>query len=209
MITYCPVPHRKLLLTTPQSLVTVYKRTILPLLVFRLLVSVCLFVCLGGGLSGCITIQDRPGQSRGPAVLPQDDSADSAAKQELEARQARLREDADRRRQQAIEENNRESAPAVIALRSKAASESTSGNVQTANLLLERALRIDPADASTYLQLAQLRLDNQEHTQAAALARRGLSLNPPVDIANDLERVIEQAENTPGMKTGKTRKTEA
>ncbi len=173
--------------------------TIVNSMLVRLLVYGCLVVCVGGTLTGCVVVQNRPGQSDNPVVLPQDDSAE--AKQELEARQARLRADADRRRQQAEqaqEEKSGESSPAVVALRSQAESKSASGDVQTANLLLERALRIDPADSSTYLQLAQLRLENREYTQAAALARRGLSLNPPADTASDLQQVIEQAENQTG-----------
>ena len=181
---------------------TVISRTI-----FRSLLPACRIVCvtagLSGALGGCVTVQERAGQSGNPAnpgidSIPQETTAE--AQQQREAEQARLREDADRRRQQASAENAGVSTPAVVALRTEAETEVASGNLQTANLLLERALRIDPADASTYLQLAQLRLGNQEYGQAAALARRGLSLNPRADIAAELEQLVMQAENPPALK---------
>ena len=134
-----------------------------------------------------------------PVPLPTPAVEQSGEMDEQALAQARLREDANQRRLQSTTESNTStSSPAVMALRDGADKALLEGDSATANLLLERALRIDPSDPSTYLHLARLRLADEENSQAGALAQKGLSLNPPESVAMPLKEVLLQAQN-PGI----------
>lgn len=157
--------------------------------------AICLAALLCCFLSGCATTKipsqpDTVPTNTLPQLSPDDQSATD------EQAQAQHRADANRRRQQSTMENTPDtSAPAVLALREQADKALLKEDTATANLLLERALRIDPSDPATYLQLARLRLINQEYAQAGALARRGLSLSPPESVEMPLKEILLQAQN--------------
>jgi tetratricopeptide (TPR) repeat protein len=62
--------------------------------------------------------------------------------------------------------------PAVVALLATAQGHQQSGNIEAAAATLERALSIDPQNASLWHQLADLRLRQAQFPQAAQLAAK-------------------------------------
>ena len=81
-------------------------------------------------------------------------------------------------------------------LRDDAHFASEEGLYEKAERLLDRAIRIAPRDAENYYELAKLRLLQQQPSQAAQLARRGLSLHPSDDLYEKLKSLEAQASNT-------------
>lgn len=63
---------------------------------------------------------------------------------------------------------------AVVALVDRAERQVRAGHLESAAASLERALRIDPDDASLWQRLARLRLRQGEYRQGEQLARRSL-----------------------------------
>ena len=169
-----------------------------------------LWVLLCAALAGCAStkrasepVNNPPVNSSpvttSPVPLPTPPVGQSGEVDEQARAPARLREDANQRRlQSTTERNTSTSSPAVMALRDRADKALLEGDSATANLLLERALRIDPSDPSTYLHLARLRLADGENSQAGALAQKGLSLNPPESVEMPLKEILLQAQN-PGI----------
>ncbi|GAB4169952.1 MAG: hypothetical protein Kow0020_03910 [Wenzhouxiangellaceae bacterium] len=70
--------------------------------------------------------------------------------------------------------------PAVESLARQAREAEQAGDPDRAWMLLERALRIDPQDAETLQQMAELALARGELEQAAAFAERARELGPGV-----------------------------
>ncbi len=79
------------------------------------------------------------------------------------------------------------SLPAAIALRKQAATAADNGNHSRAIGLLERAIRISPADPATFSALAENHLAQNRPQQALELTRRALTLNPTTDQRTILE----------------------
>ncbi len=89
-------------------------------------------------------------------------------------------------------------SPAVqspaASLRAQAREALAAGNAERAGALLERALRIAPQDAQSWLALGQLRLGQGDQAAAAALARKALTLaGEDRRLAAEAERLLEQA----------------
>ena len=64
---------------------------------------------------------------------------------------------------------------AVIALLDRAQFDNMSGQREAAGASLERALRIEPRNPWLWLELAQVRLDQEQYAQAITLARKSNS----------------------------------
>jgi tetratricopeptide (TPR) repeat protein len=79
------------------------------------------------------------------------------------------------------------SASPSASLLAQSRDERAAGRYDAAAAALERALRITPADATLWLELAELRLLQDDRPQAAALAQKALTL------AGDDEAVIRRA----------------
>ncbi len=71
--------------------------------------------------------------------------------------------------------------PAAIQLRERAAEAAALGDYQTASSLLERALRIEPRNASNYYALAEIRMQQARPGEAIEITQKALSL--PADAA--------------------------
>lgn len=161
-------------------------------------VTMAVVFSLSVALSGCVTA--RPGTTNDTQGLSKQAELQRAREQ------AQLREDAALRRAQADADSGLpeaaagmgtqqkgKSKPAVLALLKEATAAQKEGNSNRSNLLLERALRIDPADAATYHALAGLRLATSNDSQAIAFARRGLTLNPAPELREQLQEIIREA----------------
>jgi tetratricopeptide (TPR) repeat protein len=70
----------------------------------------------------------------------------------------------------------RTSSPAVVALIDAAAAQASSGDADQAAATLERALRIEPSNATLWHRLAVLRMQQGQYEQAMELAMRSNSL---------------------------------
>ena len=70
--------------------------------------------------------------------------------------------------------------PAVAALGRNAASAEQAGDLERAEMLLERALRIDGRDPAILQQMAELQLRRGRLDQAASYAQRSFELGPQV-----------------------------
>jgi len=79
------------------------------------------------------------------------------------------------------------SNPATIALREQAQTAIKKKNMQQAVRLLERALRIDARDPSTYYVFAQLRKLQDNKAAALQLIDKGLSLRPGAELSTKLQ----------------------
>jgi len=141
-------------------------------------------------LASCVSVGSRTGSA--PSANPA-----STDKAERAARSAQKREDASQRQQQAmaaaVEQDKDQSNPAVQSLLANARSAQKDGTPERANLLLERALRIDPDDANIYLELARLRASSGNYAGAIGFAERGLSLNPGEELSAQLKELIKSA----------------
>ncbi len=67
-------------------------------------------------------------------------------------------------------------SPAVIALLETARTDSSSGDLRTAQSRLERALRIAPRDPEVYIQLADVQRRQGQFLQAEQVALKGVSV---------------------------------
>lgn len=94
-------------------------------------------------------------------------------------------------------------SPAVVALMSDADRSSKSGNLGAASATVERALRIEPRNATLVYKLAELRLKQQKPRLAEDLAKKAILL-----AANDtaLKKrswlLVSEARNMMGNKQG-------
>jgi len=70
--------------------------------------------------------------------------------------------------------------PAVVALGRNAEAAETEGDLERAEMLLERALRIDGRDPAILQQMAELQLASGRLDQAASYAQRSFELGPQV-----------------------------
>lgn len=70
--------------------------------------------------------------------------------------------------------------PAVTELSDAARRSESSGDLNRAAMLLERALRIEPRDPELLQQMAELRLDQGQWEQAESYARRSFDVGPRV-----------------------------
>ncbi|GBE10639.1 hypothetical protein BMS3Bbin12_01569 [bacterium BMS3Bbin12] len=95
---------------------------------------------------------------------------------------------------------------AVAALVDDAGRRVRAGRLESAAADLERALRIEPGDASLWQRLAQLRLRQREYRQAEQLARRSL-LAAGADTALSAAgwRIIAAARRAEGDESGARR----
>lgn len=73
-------------------------------------------------------------------------------------------------------EISRQGNPAVVALLDSAANYVSSGELEKAAASLERALRIEPKNASIWHDLGQIRLHQRQYEQAESLASKSNSL---------------------------------
>lgn len=83
-----------------------------------------------------------------------------------------------------------EQNPAVLALIHQAERHWQDGNIQHAEVALERALRINPKDLKLYRLLAELKLESGELQVAAQLVRKGLALAEKKDQQGERERLL-------------------
>lgn len=83
-----------------------------------------------------------------------------------------------------------EQNPAVLALIHQAERHWQDGNIQHAEVALERALRINPKDLKLYRLLAELKLESGELQVAAQLVRKGLALAEKKDQQDERERLL-------------------
>lgn len=68
------------------------------------------------------------------------------------------------------------------------------GDLAQASMTLERAIRIEPGHAALWLELAQVRLDEGNFSQAEQLARKAASLAPAGSpLTGPIESVLEDA----------------
>lgn len=161
-------------------------------------ISLWILLCLG--ISGCVATKPVSDQGNNQPAVNLPETPTDINRDPDELAQARLREDANLRRLQSTRQSTANtSTAAVVALREKAETALLEEDAPTANLLLERALRIDPSDPATYLQLARLRLADQEYSQAGALAKKGLSLNPAESVEKPLEQILLQTREQPAQ----------
>lgn len=73
------------------------------------------------------------------------------------------------------------------------------GEYQQASASLERALRVDPQQASIWLELGRLRFDEGNFAQAEQMARKALSLAPAGDsVQSQAEQLIDQSRRAAG-----------
>jgi tetratricopeptide (TPR) repeat protein len=80
------------------------------------------------------------------------------------------------------------------------------GRLESAAASLERALRIEPGDASLWQRLAQLRLRQREYRQAEQLARRSLlAASADRSVAAAGWRIIAAARRAEGDESGARR----
>ena len=79
---------------------------------------------------------------------------------------------------------------AVVSLEDAARQQRQAGDLERAAASLERALRIDPADAGLWLSLAEVRLDQGRMEQAAGLARRAETLADPASQTASRARAL-------------------
>ncbi len=84
-------------------------------------------------------------------------------------------------------------ADVTATLRLDAQKANAEGLYAKAERLLDRAIRIAPRDPQNYLELAKLRLLQQQPAQAAQLARRGISLHPNDELLKELRAIEEEA----------------
>ena len=66
--------------------------------------------------------------------------------------------------------------PAVLALMDRASASGHRGDFQSAEVSLERALRINPKNLKLYRLMAELKIQKREMGSAAEIARKGLSI---------------------------------
>lgn len=83
--------------------------------------------------------------------------------------------------------------PAVIALARQADAERASGDYQRAAATLERAVRVDPGDAASWIALGEVRLLEGRPGQAEALALKALSLTRDPALAAEARALAERA----------------
>lgn len=98
---------------------------------------------------------------------------------------------------------SRQGNPAVVALLDSAADYVSSGELEKAAASLERALRIEPKNASIWHDLGQIRLHQRQYEQAESLAAKSNSLagnNDSLRIRN--WRLIAAARRAMGDATG-------
>ncbi len=79
------------------------------------------------------------------------------------------------------------SSPAVLALIKKARANAINGEIDKAMLRLERAVRIEPSNATVWHYMAKLFLQQENYKQAAGYAAKSISLasdNKPLIIDN-------------------------
>lgn len=85
-------------------------------------------------------------------------------------------------------------SPATAALLEQSRRERADGRYGAAASALERALRIAPNDGALWVELAEVRLDEGDRTQAETLARKALTLTgADRRLATRAERVIAAA----------------
>lgn len=84
----------------------------------------------------------------------------------------------------------RERAGAVQSLLAAAAAARTRGELDRAQAALERALRLAPGDYEIWYRLARVHYQQGDFDQALQLARRTLSLSPPLAAASAAWRLI-------------------
>jgi Flp pilus assembly protein TadD len=85
----------------------------------------------------------------------------------------------------------RASNPATQELLAQSRAARTAGNLTGAAVSVERALRIDPNDPELWLEFGQIQLASGDNGQAAALARKALTLaGDDRDLAARAERLL-------------------
>lgn len=95
------------------------------------------------------------------------------------------------------------SNPAVLDLWNQAESARKSGDLDTAQLMLERALRIEPNDAVMWSRLAEVHLQRQDSNQAENIAAKSNAMtvdNPTLNYRNWL--IISEARKQKGDDIG-------
>ena len=86
------------------------------------------------------------------------------------------------------------SLPAAVALRSQAQMAAENGNHSRAIGLLERAIRISPADPVTFQALAESHLAMNRPHQALEMTKRAMNLNPTIEQQLALEALAQRSQ---------------
>jgi len=93
--------------------------------------------------------------------------------------------------------------PAVVALLSSAGQQQRGGDLAAAAATVERALRIEPRNATLWHRLASLRLDQKRYQMAAELAAKSNSLVQGDDVLRRNNwRLIARAKSALGDSKG-------
>lgn len=89
--------------------------------------------------------------------------------------------------------------PAAAALLEQSRGQSAAGNYAAAASSIERALRIDPNNAALWIELAEVKLADDDPLQAEQMARKALTLagSDPALTAR-AERLLRRAASCPG-----------
>ena len=128
---------------------------------------------------GCLLLTVLAGCANTPDISP--------SAEQVQSRQQRQADATARESQTDPAAALREESPAVKQLLTDAETARQDDNLSLANLLLERALRIAPSHANTYLGLARLRMDQSLPTEALAFVQRGLALQPQPKVKTELQ----------------------
>jgi hypothetical protein len=174
----------------------------------RLDTRACKILLLTAVLGGCAALPPEPiGAPRPPAETRADTRRDAppmeGAAESVEPRpSSRAGDSADdgRARSGAGDSDRLGSAdvdgvpPVSLALLAQSRSERAAGSYAAAASSIERALRIDPNDATLWLELGEIKLADRDPAQAQMMARKALTLaGGDRVIASRAQRLIDSA----------------